>query len=76
MSKWVTFEELGKSTSGKTSAFGVFTKDGGIELGWVKWFGRWRKYSFFPTSNTIFEETCLRDIAEFIQEKTREHKAK
>jgi len=37
---------------------------------------RGRKYSFFPSNSTVFEEDCLRDIAMFVQHKTQEHKLK
>lgn len=43
----------------------------GILLGDITWFSRWRKYSFNPRVGTIYEETCLRDIAEFISSETR-----
>lgn len=76
MSKWITIEEIGKSDSGKTTIFGVFTKDGGIELGQIRWFSSWRKYAFFPDTYTIFEQDCLRDIADSIENKTQEHRAK
>lgn len=44
-------------------------------LGHISWFPRWRKYVFEPNPNrVIFEETCLRDIAEFIEAETKSHK--
>jgi hypothetical protein len=43
-------------------------------LGWVAWFSRWRKYAFYPKPETVYEEDCLRDIAEFCEAKTKEHK--
>lgn len=35
-------------------------------LGSVKWYGPWRQYSFFPIPITVFNRTCLEDIAHFI----------
>jgi hypothetical protein len=40
----------------------------------IKWFPRWRKYCFFPIGDTVFEEKCLGDIAEFITTRTKEHR--
>ena len=37
-----------------------------IKLGEIAWMGSWRKYAFYPEPQTIFEETCLADIAEFL----------
>ena len=56
----------------KTHILEVKSKDG-APLGLVKWFGRWRKYSFFPCADTVFEQDCLRDIAEIIEFLTKDH---
>ena len=37
----------------------------GILLGIVKWYAQWRQYGFYPEENTVFEKTCLKDIAAF-----------
>jgi hypothetical protein len=63
-----------RSKSGKTSIWHVYSKDGQLVLGHIKWFGRWRKYAFYPAVQTIYEEVCLNEIAEFIKNKTREHR--
>lgn len=63
MSKWIDFVQMGRTD--KTLIWDVVTKDG-VVLGQIKWFGRWRKYSFYPKPETIYEQTCLRDIAAFI----------
>ena len=59
----------------KTIIWQVIAKDG-ADLGSVRWFGRWRKYCFFPAADCVFEETCLREIAQFIEDRTAEHKGK
>ena len=66
-SKWLRFENNHVSASGKTLVFDVVAKDGGAILGEVRWFGRWRTYAFFPGDGTIYEPTCLRDLADFIK---------
>jgi hypothetical protein len=40
----------------------------------VRWFSRWRKYAFYPGRETVFEEDCLREIADFCETRTREYK--
>lgn len=61
------------SPSGRTGIWDVLTKQGGT-LGEVKWYSRWRKYSFFPGDGCLFEQTCLREIADFIEERTKEQR--
>ena len=75
--KWISFRFYSKSQSGKTNIWHVGNLDGHF-LGKIKWNPGWRKYEFLPTIDvqTGYEETCLRDIADFIQEKTKEHKGK
>ena len=73
MSKWINFEDNGRSPSGKTRYWGVRAKDGGITLGEIYWFAAWRKYVFAPEGASVFEEDCLRDIANFCEEQTKVH---
>lgn len=73
--RWIRFEELGFSPSGKTERWAVVSKESGGCLGEVKWFSRWRRYAFYPEMRTLFEHQCLRDIATFCETRTREHRA-
>ena len=76
MANLVEFSEPTPSESGKTSIWAVHsTKDAGyVLLGLVKWFGRWRKYAFFPEPLLVFEQDCLRDLADFCQQRSKEHR--
>ena len=49
-----------------THLFEVITRDGDL-LGVIKWFGRWRQYSFFPEPETVFNNGCLRTITSNIE---------
>jgi hypothetical protein len=76
---WISFEYAGPSPSGKTLEWLVHPKDNrdlAACLGFVKWHCPWRKYTFQPFSNTVFENDCLRDIADFCEQKTQEHPRK
>jgi len=57
----------------KTKTWWVREK-GGSTIGKVAWVGRWRKYSFFPEGGTVWEQVCLREIADFCEARTREHR--
>ncbi len=58
----------------KTQRWAVQTKEDYTQLGIIKWRNGWRKYAFYPYSETLFEEDCLRFIAKFIEDKTTIHK--
>jgi hypothetical protein len=44
------------------------------ELGQVKWFSPWRRYCFFPLTNTIFDAACLTEIARFCGAEMLKHR--
>jgi hypothetical protein len=79
---YIFFEQKGVSSSGRTQIWQVLPygyKHEGYShasdpLGLVKWYGPWRTYAFFPTPNTYFEKTCLREIALFCELLTKKHK--
>jgi hypothetical protein len=74
--KWIRFIEQpgAQPASGKTKVWLVQAKDGDSDLGLVSWFGRWRGYAFSPHPHTVFERTCLRDIADFIEAQNKAHR--
>ena len=59
----------------KTRRVWVVNKHDDVQLGNIGWLGRWRCYAFYPLSNTVYEKDCLRDIADFCEAKTKEHRA-
>ncbi len=64
----IRFISLGIREGQKTERWNIETKEDEDLLGEVRWFGRWRRYAFFPASLCVFEQTCLREIADFIEE--------
>jgi hypothetical protein len=73
---WVDFRLHGISPSGKTRTWVVQNRENLTILGRIEWFSRWRKYTFNPNPDMVFEVTCLRDIADFLEEIMKEHRAK
>ncbi len=60
----------------KTRRMWVVNKHDDVPLGNIGWFGRWRKYAFYPLPGMVFEQDCLRDIADYIETMTKEHRQK
>ncbi len=77
--KYVSFSRSRPSASGKTRIWKVLA-DAHIEcpysLGDIKWCGAWRRYAFAPLSNTIYEQDCMRKIADFCEDQTKKLRAK
>ena len=72
--KWLEFVEYPELKNKKTKVYAVIHKDSGDDLGEIKWFGRWRQYCFFPDWVVLFSRSCLRDIADFIDQLMEDRK--
>ena len=74
--KWIRFvPNISGEKKRKTKCWIVYPKDIDSSIGLVRWFPQWRKYGFFPDMKvTVFEPDCRRDIANFLEKKTREHR--
>jgi len=64
MSKYLDFVEM--QTTTKTKVFKVNSKRSGDCLAIIKWYAPWRQYCFYSMPQTIFNNTCLLDIVDFI----------
>lgn len=74
-SEYLEFTEEQLSPAGKTKYVGVYARRSGARLGGIRWFGRWRQYVFVPERETVFNPTCLREIADRVDALTVEHRA-
>lgn len=74
--KWIKIETVGYTASGRTCIWSVKTIDETETLGEIRWFGRWRRYAFYPRFGTVFEKQCLRDLADFCEVQTARHTPK
>ncbi len=78
MAKWIEFRDVSEHfPARKTRTWAVLPKaQPGAVLGRVEWYPGWRKYVFAPEADTVYEQDCLRDIAAFCEQQTREHRDK
>jgi hypothetical protein len=72
--RWIWFRH--RATGPRTLVWSVLSLEGEVYLGSVCWSPAWRKYEFLPEAGIGLEEVCLRDIAQFLVERTREHRAR
>jgi hypothetical protein len=47
-----------------------------LPLGEVKWYAPWRQYCYFPISQAVYSDGCLKDIVDFIEQLKSEGGAK
>lgn len=73
---YLIFDQTGTSKSGKTKQWHITNNNRDI-LGYICWFANWRKYTLVGVPpNVVLDEKCLREIANFIETKTKEHYSK
>ena len=61
---YLTFKLMPKT--GKTERWEVRSTEHGDLLGIIKWFGRWRRFAYFPENGTIYDAGCLGILEAFI----------
>lgn len=71
---YLRFDEITVESPRKTPIWGVYSHRGFL-LGQVRWFGRWRQFTFWPEPSTTFNTDCLRTIIAFTNELNAEHRA-
>lgn len=72
-SEYFTVRWLFQAPSGKTAVYEVTDKERTVILGYIKWWGAWRKYCFFPESKTVFDLHCLKAMATTLEFLTAQH---
>jgi hypothetical protein len=75
MPKWFVLSPAPVEKGRRTLVWRVTTLGGG-HLGFVEWYSPWRCYAFHPAAETLFEKTCLRDMADFCEKATADHMAR
>lgn len=60
----------------KTSQWVCHKVDSCVTLGFIKWYGAWRQYCFFPEGSTIFNKGCMLDVTDFIDQLMEERRNK
>jgi hypothetical protein len=68
---YLVFEHKGKSESGKTDRWVVKNSLSDAIIGWVEWYGPFRKYTFSPINGTTFDANCLHEIGGFLRVEMR-----
>lgn len=65
--EYLGFTEVPMPPERKTGVWNVYNQHSGVVLGQVRWFGRWRRYTFNPEPGTVYDGRCLQAITQFMQ---------
>jgi len=73
MNKWIKFGRPKPSKTGKTKIWKVRSSYDD-SLGEIAWYGKWRKYAFFPEIYTVYEQDCLQKLSEFCETESKKQR--
>ena len=69
----LTFELQPKPKKRKTEIWTVVAQ-GEVRLGDVKWYAPWRRYTFHPDAETLYDAECLGALFQFCAKQTHDRK--
>ena len=75
--RYIALGRVTWSPSGKTKIWQVIqigVEGFQLKLGEIRWQASWRRYAFFPELHTLYDESCLRTLADYCQMKTQDHR--
>ena len=70
---YLRFKTEDLSASGITKRISV-KNTGNYLVGTISWHAAWRRYTFTSEPYFVLDHECLREIANFLEKETREHK--
>lgn len=73
---YIEFKQCELPRGRKTQAWEVSSIAGGCLLGYVQWKTGWRRYTFEPTEDTVFDALCLKELAQFLETQTAAQKSR
>lgn len=72
--EYLKFEDSRLHKGGKTRTVNVISERSGQYLGVIRWYGRWRQYTFHPHALTVWNPQCLMQIAYECDSMTKAHR--
>lgn len=72
--KYLDVRFLRASDTGKTGVFEVVNRRTNYSCGEIRWYGGFRKYCFFPASDTLFDSDGMRFIEAALIAMNENHK--
>lgn len=51
----------------KTPIYNIINNNN-LKIGQIRWYGPWRKFCFYPDSDTIWDNNCLQDVLNIIND--------
>jgi hypothetical protein len=72
--KYIDIKPHGVSKTGKTKVWEVRNNKHHTVIGYIKWYGGFRKYCFYPLPDTLFDHHCLLLIHDHLSDVNIDHR--
>ena len=72
--KYIRFEDGEWSDSGKTRIWRIYNFHHNQVVGWIRWYGGFRRYCFYTEEAAIYDNDCLRLVADKLDEVNARHR--
>ena len=65
--KFITIRQEGNETFEKHPVYRIFNNKSGDQLGVISYYRSWRQYVFSSQEGCAFNNSCLRDVLDFME---------
>lgn len=72
---YLTFVDNPPISGRKTLTYDVRSSRDQSLLGRISWYGPWRRFTYSPAGPQVMDAACLREVAEFLDERMAARKA-
>lgn len=67
--KYITIKRVDNESFGGWPVYRIFNNRTNRQLGIISWYKPWKEYVFSSQPECVFNNTCLRDVLDFIETK-------
>jgi len=65
--KYITIRQVDGELFEQRPVFRIFNNKSNDQIGIISWYKPWKEFVFSSKENCVFNNTCLRDVLDFIE---------
>jgi len=65
--KFITIEQVDSEVFDSKPVYRIFNNRNRAQIGIISYYRLWKEYVFSAKENCVFNNTCLRDVVDFIE---------
>ena len=66
--RYITIRQVDNEVFEGKPVYRIFNNRSGAQLGIISWYKPWKEYVFSSNRECVFNNTCLRDVLDFIEQ--------